>query len=210
MFELDQAIIEWRRQLAVGGIKSATTLDELESHLRGDIERLTESGADPYKAFETASRRIGAVGALGEEFSKTKNFWSSVKLGGINVVLGALWLVGCLWSFGSMLRQSRPPDVSGASLDTRLVLLMNLLAILIYLFGMVGSLLLILGARWGREITRTVALLFFIACLGQVMNFRMSAVWREWCGVVAVFSVVSIALLHTAQTASTNSETSAN
>jgi hypothetical protein len=37
MFNLDQAIEQWRRQLAVSGIRSLETLDELESHLREDV-----------------------------------------------------------------------------------------------------------------------------------------------------------------------------
>ena len=39
MFDLDQAIVAWRRQMIAAGFNSAETLDELESHLRDDVEQ---------------------------------------------------------------------------------------------------------------------------------------------------------------------------
>ena len=38
MFDLDSEISGWRKKLAAQGIKSRLILDELESHLREDIE----------------------------------------------------------------------------------------------------------------------------------------------------------------------------
>jgi len=38
MFNLEQAILDWRRQMAASGIKAPDVLDELESHLRDDVE----------------------------------------------------------------------------------------------------------------------------------------------------------------------------
>ena len=67
MPDLEQQIAEWRRQMLSAGISAPALLDELESHLREDIERLIESGVDPYEAFQTASCRIGRVDALKEE-----------------------------------------------------------------------------------------------------------------------------------------------
>ncbi len=70
MFNLEQAIADWRRQLADAGIKSANVLDELEDHLRDDIEQQTRSGADPQKAFDSAVLRIGQARALRDEFGR--------------------------------------------------------------------------------------------------------------------------------------------
>lgn len=39
MFDLEQAIARRRRQMIAGGIKVTEALDELESHLREDVER---------------------------------------------------------------------------------------------------------------------------------------------------------------------------
>ena len=71
MFNLDHAIDEWRRQMSAGGIKAESVLDELESHLREDVERQMRSGADAEKAFETAVKKIGAASELRKEFKKS-------------------------------------------------------------------------------------------------------------------------------------------
>lgn len=70
MFDLNQSITEWRRQMAAGGIKSPKVLDELESHLREDVERRIQSGAPLERAFQEATRQIGAAKDLKLEFGK--------------------------------------------------------------------------------------------------------------------------------------------
>jgi len=70
MFDLNQFITEWRQQMAAGGIKSPKVLDELESHLREDVERRIQSGATPERAFQEAARQIGVADELKLEFGK--------------------------------------------------------------------------------------------------------------------------------------------
>jgi hypothetical protein len=70
MFNLDQSISEWRRQMVAGGIKSPQVLDELESHLRDDVEEQEREGATVQRAFEIAVRRLGQAAALECEFEK--------------------------------------------------------------------------------------------------------------------------------------------
>lgn len=70
MFDLEQAISEWRRELRAFGIKDAETLDELESHLREDIDEQSGSGFDPKLSFEAAVMRMGQRAALQHEFQK--------------------------------------------------------------------------------------------------------------------------------------------
>jgi len=70
VFNLDQAIAEWRRQMIAGGIKTPTVLDELESHLREDVERQMRPGRSQEQAFEAAVRRIGDSDLLKAEFAK--------------------------------------------------------------------------------------------------------------------------------------------
>jgi len=71
MFDIEKAIAEWRREMLAGGIKSFETLDELESHLRDDVERQMLVGMDASRAFEIAVGRIGQPRALNKEFMKT-------------------------------------------------------------------------------------------------------------------------------------------
>jgi hypothetical protein len=59
MFNLEQSITEWRRQMIGGQIKSATTLDELESHLRENVRALLLTGKSENEAFQIATTPIG-------------------------------------------------------------------------------------------------------------------------------------------------------
>jgi hypothetical protein len=71
MFNVDQAISEWRKRMAAQGIKSHEILDELESHLRADVQERIRSGRDVSEAFQAAVQRIGQAPALKAEFAKT-------------------------------------------------------------------------------------------------------------------------------------------
>jgi len=59
MFDLNQAITEWRKKMAAGGIKTPAVLDELESHLREDVERQVRAGVNGEQAVEMAVSRMG-------------------------------------------------------------------------------------------------------------------------------------------------------
>lgn len=73
MFDLDQAMAEWRRQMLAGGIKTPVPLEELESHLREEIERQTKSGLIQEEAFNVAVQRIGPAPMLESEFKKVQS-----------------------------------------------------------------------------------------------------------------------------------------
>ena len=73
MFDLDTAITEWRRQMGAGGVSSAEALDELEGHLRDDVEAQMAGGGDDVSmqsAFESSVARLGQADALRMEFAK--------------------------------------------------------------------------------------------------------------------------------------------
>ncbi len=70
MFDLEPAIAEWRKQMLVAGIKAPAPLEELESHLREDIEQLKKSGMDERAAFENAAHQTGQPQSLKSEFNK--------------------------------------------------------------------------------------------------------------------------------------------
>ena len=54
MFNLEQSVSEWRRQMQSGGVKNPGIVDELESHLREDLARRVQSG----ESEEQASQRV--------------------------------------------------------------------------------------------------------------------------------------------------------
>ena len=70
MFDLKKSIAAWRRQMLAAGIKIPVPLEELESHLREDIERQMRSGVAAQSAFELAVQQIGHAGPLKNEFEK--------------------------------------------------------------------------------------------------------------------------------------------
>jgi hypothetical protein len=70
MFELDQAVAEWRQRMIAGGIKSPVPLDELENHLREDIQNQILLGATAEQAFATAAKQMGDAHGLNREFEK--------------------------------------------------------------------------------------------------------------------------------------------
>lgn len=102
MFNLDKAITDWRRQMIAGGIKSSAVLDELESHLREDVERRTRSGMPAQQAFEEAVLQVGRANELKLEFGKIKPPRPAVSpklisrgciAMGVFIVLTGMWLL---------------------------------------------------------------------------------------------------------------------
>ena len=82
MFDLEQAISEWRRQMVSSGMKARGVLDELENHLREEVESRAKGGAMPETAFEAAAHQLGQSAALTNEFAKigeTSKIFGSIK-----------------------------------------------------------------------------------------------------------------------------------
>ncbi len=74
MFDVEQAIADWRAKMAARAVDDPEWLDELESHLRDEIEALEQTGLAAERAFEEAVTRIGMPGALKKEFRKVGGF----------------------------------------------------------------------------------------------------------------------------------------
>src|SRR5579859_296319 len=70
MFDLEKAIADWRRQMLAAGIRAPVPLDELENHLREEIERQMKAEFNAEKAFGAAMQQIGQAHALENEFKK--------------------------------------------------------------------------------------------------------------------------------------------
>lgn len=70
MFDLEQAIAAWRRQMAAGGIVTTEVLDELEVHIRQDYAACLSAGATETAAFQSAVQHLGEAGSIQAEFDK--------------------------------------------------------------------------------------------------------------------------------------------
>ena len=72
MFDLDQAIADWRRQMLAAGIKTPEMLKELEIHLRDDVEHRIRCKLSVEQAFDRAVQQLGSANKLKGEFAKTR------------------------------------------------------------------------------------------------------------------------------------------
>ena len=72
MFDLERSIAEWRKQMLTAGIKTPVPLEELEIHLREEIERQTGAGLSETETFKASVRKIGSAQAVQSEFRKVQ------------------------------------------------------------------------------------------------------------------------------------------
>ena len=101
MFDLEERIRHWRQAQAhaLGG--RAEVLDELESHLREEVQRLVAAGQTPGSAWETALAHLGDPRQLAAEFGKVSPpgalGWLPARVA-VTVLavlgLGIAWLIG--------------------------------------------------------------------------------------------------------------------
>jgi len=88
---LEQRIAEWRSQLVRRPAIDARDVDELEDHLRSQVEELLGAGLDEDEAFLIAVRRIGAIDAVSREFAQeySERLWKRLVLRPDAVGVGA-------------------------------------------------------------------------------------------------------------------------
>lgn len=193
MFNLESSINLWREQMLAAGIQSPVPLDELESHLREEIQELTASGKEPSTAFASAVEKFGPARTLHQEFKKDSgiNALSFHRFATVPGVLAVLWFAGCLTDLITVSGWFSPHAPHHNNLD------LGLLNILVTGAGCAGSLLLFIGSKLGTKIVRSVALLYLVAGLAQsIPNLGQPTDWRIWCGCCAVFSLLTIWQLH--------------
>ncbi len=198
MSDLEKSITDWRKQMLAAGIKTPVPLEELEIHLREEIEQQMKSGLSGQDAFNSAVQKIGEAGLLKTEFKKAGGFldWlGENKSARTNRILGALWLAYCSLGFFSMsaslLARQYGPDFN---LDGGFIIV-GLVIAYIYLCGIIGSILLFRGIIRDRPIIRMIALLGLVWCIAST-HFRTFSIP---VGIFALFNLVSIWLLRPPQ-----------
>ena len=70
MFDLNREMTVWRNNLNQSETLSQTDVDELESHLREEIESLKSAKLSDEEAFMIAAHRLGSPEKLADEFAK--------------------------------------------------------------------------------------------------------------------------------------------
>jgi len=106
MFDLEQSIANWRQEMNAAGVKAPRVLDELENHLREEIQCQRRSGAVPEQVFALAANKIGSAEKLKTEFAKVddvRRMRSRENLRRLSVVVGATFVYSMLsgaWYLG--------------------------------------------------------------------------------------------------------------
>ena len=91
MFDFEQSIADWRRQMLDAGIQTPVPLEELESHLREEVQKLTASGMEPQVALAAAIKKIGLPIPLQAEFTKVDKKSRLTEQYVISLLVYALW-----------------------------------------------------------------------------------------------------------------------
>jgi hypothetical protein len=80
MHNLEDSIAEWRKSMIAARV-SPETLDELENHLRENLDQFTRSGMTEPEAFELAVTQLGGPPSIASEFQKLdQSTWLPVKV----------------------------------------------------------------------------------------------------------------------------------
>jgi hypothetical protein len=133
MFDLEPAIIEWRTRMIRGGIKTPAVLDELESHLREEVQNQLRSGAAAEQAYALAVERLGVAGSLKQEFEKLSRERKRNWLRRGSIVGGTLFAYTGVFATWILARRTGRIKITGTEL---LLLLGSMLATM--LFGFLG------------------------------------------------------------------------
>lgn len=110
IFEVENGVQRWRRDVECASSLSPREVDELEDHLRArvELEMELDAGLAPIQAFAIAQEGVGAAEALSREFAKAgKPRWRRWLVAGL-AMFGASFLMPVIedgFSFGP-----GPPD----------------------------------------------------------------------------------------------------
>ncbi|MEE8440631.1 MAG: permease prefix domain 1-containing protein, partial [Spirochaetia bacterium] len=167
-FELEAEIRKWRDHLRGTGSVGAGDLEELEGHLRDEVDELSGCGLDGEEAFLISVRRLGNVTAVGEEFAKVtgENLWRQM-----------------------VLIPSSPADRRRHARELGIVVILGLLAgVLGRIPGMLGF-----GPFMGNSLVylENVAL-FALPGVAAYLCWKRSLSWKYYIPVAAVFVVSAV------------------
>ncbi|HXE53880.1 MAG TPA: permease prefix domain 1-containing protein, partial [Tepidisphaeraceae bacterium] len=104
MFDLEDNIRAWRQAVTELFARHVECVDELESHIREEFDRLIASGISPQDAWQTALGRLGDPRKIADDLATLdRSAWLPAWVAWIVL---ALSLVGVLWSLTT--RGTRP------------------------------------------------------------------------------------------------------
>jgi hypothetical protein len=114
MFDLEKAIADWRQQLLTAGIQTPAPLEELEAHLREEIEQQMESGLSEQDAFTSAVQKLGPADTVQNEFMKVDTIHSALKWKRMEIGLTLATILVPLLFAGIVLKRASFIDMTAA------------------------------------------------------------------------------------------------
>lgn len=177
MFELENAIQEWKNQLLQRQTMNLEDIDELEGHLREEVDHLILTGLSEEEAFLVACHRIGDNSRVAREYAKvnTREIWQN----------RVFWMLFGLFLF--LFISSATTFLSGATKVLFASLDMNPT-----MSGIVSSLLCIIIP---------VSALILLVVRPEMLsgrNFKRRKIWRVLtAGILMIFSLRLFSLLMT-------------
>ena len=114
MFNLEKSIADWRKQMLAAGIKTPVPLEELEIHLREDIERQMKSGLNGQDAFSSAVQKLGPANTVQNEFMKVDTIHSALKWKLMEIGLTLATILVPLLFAGIVLKRASFIDMTAA------------------------------------------------------------------------------------------------
>ncbi len=178
MPDLEEKISEWRKRMAAGGVRTAAVLDELESHLREEVQARQKAGDSEAVAFQTATARIGSVGSLQTEFSKIRGGISLPVLIGAGIWFGAVILT-LVFHSGRLVA-----GTMGLLLFTHILTIIGGYVAALLAGGLAAY---YVCCRWAGRLTsasqqslsRAVARFTWVSCVLSVIGFLLGMMWTH-------------------------------
>jgi hypothetical protein len=196
MFNLKQSITGWRQQMLAAGIQTPVPMEELEAHLREEIEQEIKFGLTSQQAFETAVQQIGPREVLQLEFSKnSRSPWRSGddRTTKTNQILGVLWLAQSIWF---LIRFATSPVAAAIIFYfPHYWQFFTVFFTLLSSTGVVGSMLVFRGAKLGQYVISSLAIFGFLLSVLECVTGDGSfagIIPRYWFGILAIFDLITI------------------
>lgn len=120
--------------MIAGGIKSPVPLDELENHLREDIQNQIRSGATAGQAFAVAAKQMGDARGLNREFEKVSEESPKRKrLRAASIIAGVAFAYAAVFATWILARRAGKIEIT----STEFLLVSGSMAATIF-FGFMG------------------------------------------------------------------------
>lgn len=184
--------------MLAAGIKSPVPLEELEGHLREEIEQQMQSGLAEAGAFRSAIQTMGQASLLKAEFDQTGGLdgWSgNNRFINTNRILGAFWVAQGFWylsDLSALLGQVNPSPKNEPSWGFFIVAM----AVGAALAGVWGGVCLIRGTKSGRTIISAAAILGLSLCPLQIpLHLFNLNLFPAWITIFAAFDLITLWLL---------------